>query len=297
MKQLFFGSVALLALAADGPAVAADMPVKSPVYKAAPVAVYNWSGFYAGLNAGYGWGDTSFNLTGDNDAGQGLVSITSTSAGSFRTSGFIGGGQLGYNWQFNRTWLAGLEADIDYSNIRGSESFAAAIFGFPFRIDADRRLQWLGTLRARLGVLPTERLLIFATGGLAYGQNKASASITNLSAFTLNVVGFLDGTSISCPSSNPNPCLAGGGSRTSAGWTVGGGLEYAFWNNVSLKAEYLYVNLGSSQTIHLTPVPPGSGTGSVAANFNDAEYHIVRGGINFKFDGGPVGKGPVVSRY
>ena len=167
MKNLFVGSVALLALAAAGPAVAADVPVKAPVYKAAPAAVmaaYNWTGFYAGVNAGYGWGDPSFNLTGDNEAGQNLVNLLSVTSGSFRTSGFIGGGQLGYNWQFNRTWLAGLEADIDYSNIRGSESFAASLGGQPLSIDADRRLQWFGTLRARLGVLPTDRLLIFATG-------------------------------------------------------------------------------------------------------------------------------------
>ena len=107
------------------------------------------------------------------------------------------------------------------------------------------------------------------------------------------IITSTDGTSIACPASNPNPCLAGTGSRTSAGWTVGGGLEYAAWNNVSLKAEYLYANLGS-QTIHLTTVPPATGNGSVAAHFNDAAYHIVRGGINYKFD---WGKAPLVARY
>ena len=215
MKNLWFGSVALIALAAAGPSVATDIPVRAPVYKAAPVIVaYNWTGFYGGLNAGYGWGDTSFNLTGDNGAGQSFVNFLSVTSGSFRTSGFIGGGQLGYNWQFNQTWLAGLEADIDYSNIRGSESFATTSLGpAPLRIDADRRLQWLGTLRGRLGVLPTDRLLIFATGGLAYGQNKASSSITSLH-FNPVVSGAPDGTTLTCPVSNPNPCLAGTGSRT-----------------------------------------------------------------------------------
>jgi outer membrane immunogenic protein len=276
-----------LCLGAAQAAFAADMPVKAPVYKVPPAVIgYNWTGFYAGVNAGYGGGDTSFNLTGDNEAGQSMVSPPnglSVTSGSFRTSGFIGGGQLGYNWQFNRTWLAGLEADIDYSNIRGSGSYAATAGSslLPFRVDADRKLQWLGTLRARLGVLPTDRLLIFATGGLAYGQNKASASITNLSGSGFGFVPGADGSTFTCSASKT--CFAGSGSRTSAGWTVGGGVEYAILNNISLKAEYLYVNLGS-QTINLPLVPPSSGNTSLAANFNDAAIQIVRVGINYKFN-------------
>jgi outer membrane immunogenic protein len=264
---------------------AADMPVKAHPM-AAPV-VYNWTGFYVGMNGGFGGGDTSFNLSGDNGAGQAMVNpvngLTVTS-GSFRTSGFIGGGQLGYNWQFNKTWLAGLEADIDYSNINGSGSYAATVAGgalLPFRIDADRKLQWLGTLRARLGVLPTDRLLIFATGGLAYGQNKTSASITNVSGVAFGFIPGPDGSTFTCSASKT--CFAGSGSRTSAGWTVGGGIEYAILNNISLKAEYLYVNLGS-QAINLPLVPPSSGNTSLTANFNNAAIQFGRVGMNYKFN-------------
>jgi outer membrane immunogenic protein len=261
-------------------AVAADLPTKAPVYKAPPAAVgYNWTGFYIGANAGYGWSDPSFILSADNGAGQALVGNFTPRSGSFRSSGFIGGGQLGYNWQFHRNWVAGIEADVDYAAVRSNGSFPVLYTLGPYRIDAGRSMDWFGTVRARLGVLPTERFLVFVTGGLAYGKTNTNASITNARGGNDFVAGT-DGTLLTCVANTT--CLAGTGSRTSAGWTVGGGVEYAFWNNFSLKAEYLYVNLGS-QTIHLTTVPPSSGTGAVAASFNDAAFHIVRVGLNYRF--------------
>jgi outer membrane immunogenic protein len=288
MKKLFVAAIAAAAFC-GAPVLAADLPTKSPVYKADPAPIgYGWTGFYVGGNVGYGWRDSSYSFSADNGAGQGLLNTglsgITPQSGSFRTSGFIGGGQLGYNWQFDRTWVTGIEADIAFSDVRGNGSPAATtnlgIGGIqPANIPGSRNLDWFGTLRARLGVLQTDRLLIFATGGLAYGETSANSSIA------VRVTGPViavppDGTTLSCVGTSP--CVAGSGSRTSVGWTIGGGLEYAVWNNVSVKAEYLYVNLGS-QTIHLSAVPPATGTGSVATSFNNAAYNIVRVGLNYKF--------------
>jgi outer membrane immunogenic protein len=288
MKKAAIG-IAALAVLIGTPALAADMAVKAPP-RALPVAsAYNWTGWYVGGNAGYGWSDgPCFAFSPDNTAGGFLLNGFGTEginvhSGCFNTSGFLGGGQLGYNWQFQKVWVASIEADINYSNVRGSGSFPATLVlpsspSQPALVAAGEKLDWFGTVRARLGVLPMERLLVFATGGLAYGETNRNSSVTTLGAgFNQGV--NPDGSSISCVT---GACVGGAGSRTSAGWTAGGGLEYAIWNNVTVKAEYLYVNLGN-QTIHLTTVPPASGNGSIAAGFSDAAFNMVRVGINYKF--------------
>jgi outer membrane immunogenic protein len=280
MNKLILGTVALAAMIA-GPAMAADMPVKAP--PPAGAAVYNWTGFYVGANAGYGWGNSSFALFGNDPAAQGIIAQYTASDGSFHTSGFIGGGQLGSNWQVARNWLAGIEADIDYANVRGSSAIVTNPFPTIFpTLNADQRLQWLGTLRGRLGILPTDRLLIFATGGLAYGRYTQSSSLATGPAF------FKQNTLTTQINCNPfTLCLAGDGSRTSAGWTLGAGAEYALWNNISFKAEYLYVRL-SSQSIYMTVPTAANGNGTMTASFNDPAFHIVRAGINIKFAADPI---------
>lgn len=281
--------VAIATLALAQMATAADLPRKAPAYEPPPPPVYNWTGFYVGGNLGYGWGDSSYSFSADNGAGQGLLNTgisggITPRAGSFRTTGIIGGGQLGYNWQFGKAWVAGIEADIAASRVGGNGSPAATtnlgIGGIqPALIPGSRDLDWFGTVRARIGFLPMERLLVFATGGLAYGKTSSNASIT------VRVTGPVipvpaDGTTLSCVGAVP--CVAAATSQTSAGWTVGGGFEYAVWNNITVKAEYLYINLGD-QTLHMIAVPPAIGTGSVAANFDDAAYNIVRVGVNYRF--------------
>lgn len=292
MRGIVFSGTALAVLGFADIAGAADIAVRAPAYKAPPpvVAIYSWTGFYIGGNAGYGWGQsTSVALSPDNGAGQELLSrLTPSTPASFRSSGFVGGGQVGYNWQVNRSWVAGIETDFNYANVKGSSSITSAfqlgIGGVhPAPIAVGRTLDWYGTLRARLGFLPTERLLVFATGGLAYGRTTADASIRMTTGGLTTVA--LDGSTLTCLVGVT--CVAADKSRTAVGWTAGGGGEWAIANNISLKAEYLYVALGN-QTIHMTAVPPSSGTISVAARFNDANYHIVRGGINFKFGGDPI---------
>ncbi len=259
------------------------MPVKASVYKAPPPAqVYNWTGFYVGANGGYGWGDPSYSIAPDSDAARLFILSHDLRSGAFDVSGGVVGGQLGYNWQISPKWVTGLEADFGYARLRGNSSITTrALFGDTVNHTYETKLDWLGTIRGRLGFLPTENFLIFATGGVAYGRTSANQSTTNLTYKGVYFQGvFPDGSTLFCVGGT---CTSGGGSKTSVGWTIGGGMEYAIWKNITLKAEYLYVDLGD-QTIHpLSQSFSGSAPTSIAVAYRSNTYNIVRGGINFRF--------------
>jgi len=275
VKKFWLGSVALFASVLGGSALAADLG--SPVYKAPPapfVAPYSWTGCYIGGNVGGGWGDQSSSLAPGTDAPFWIPAFSAgaaPSAFSYNTEGVIGGGQIGCNYQTG-SFVWGVEADFDGANITGSESISTAIAPFvPGTFSSSQKLDYLGTVRGRLGFTPADRWLVYATGGLAYGETKYNLNF----AFP----GTDDFQSISA-------------SNTSTGWTAGGGVEWAFWSNWSLRAEYLYVDLGDST---FTSVPSGRAA-NLASNLTEKfenKYNIVRLGLNYKFDWGA----PVVSRY
>jgi outer membrane immunogenic protein len=152
MKKLLLGAVGLLALGVAS-ASAADitrrqaMPAKAPVYVAPP---YNWTGFYAGINGGGGWGGSDFSAP--------------VSTGTFATSGGLVGGTLGYNWQMDQV-VFGLEGDIDWSNIRGSTPCGGT--------SCETRNDWLATVRGRLGYA-FDHVMPYVTGGAAFGNIKTS---------------------------------------------------------------------------------------------------------------------------
>ena len=147
-------------------------------------------------------------------------------AGTANIDGAVAGGQIGYNWQTG-AWVFGLETDLQWTGQRGSTSFCLTA-GCPagsFVANADYKLQWFGTARARAGWLVDPRVLLYVTGGAAYGQVKADYTGRRLG-------------------------LPLGGSSTSTtrlGWTVGGGIEGMLSENWTVKAEYLYVDLGTSR--------------------------------------------------
>lgn len=260
-------------------AIAAD--IARPVYKAAPIpTAYSWTGWYGGLNAGYGRNDATWSFTDDRGASDIVLDNTFDPDGpktqKLDPSGFIGGGQFGYNWQFDKQWVVGLETDLQYSAIKGDAFVTPLPGGVTYGLTSRQEVEWFGTVRARLGFLLTERLMAFGTGGLAYGQTKANATIANASNLT-HVIPLA--TQLTCPANDI--CLAGSNSQISAGWTAGGGLEYAPWNNVTLKIEYLHIDLGD-RTQQLVAQTPASGNGFVTAKFNNA-YDIVRAGVNWKF--------------
>jgi outer membrane immunogenic protein len=293
MKRTLIAGAAFASLFAVTSASAADLPIYP---KAAPVLVYDWTGFYLGTNVGYSWGRgttngsytgvrevTTYVSTGPTNGT--LVSDVFTPlpggllSGNTDIKGFIGGGQFGYNWQFG-SWLAGLEADIQGSGESGSVNVCNAA-GCPAgssQFVANYSLNWFGTARGRLGFLAAERLLLYATGGLAYG-------------------GFSGGS----------PNVAYSLSKLKAGWTVGAGVEAALGSNWSVKFEYLYMDLGNTGDISANQVTsylsqnntPQRGqtritqqTYSYLFNTKFAD-NIVRVGLNYKF-GGPAA---VVAKY
>jgi outer membrane immunogenic protein len=138
MKKFAVFGALVAALAFSAPATAADIPTRGPIYKAAPAPVFNWTGFYVGAHIGYGFG-------GDTDPSGGLD-----------MDGIFGGAQLGYNWQFARNWVFGIEADISASDINDNALFT--------------NLDYFGTVRARLGYT-WDRTMLYGTGGFAFGDN------------------------------------------------------------------------------------------------------------------------------
>ena len=275
MMKTLIGIFAVAAVAGTS-ALAADIPLKVPkTLVSTPPST--WNGFYVGGNVGYGWGSNPTVTFSPNDSG--LASLIGPGAPvGFRDSGALGGFQAGYNWQFNQTWLAGLEADFDLSNIKGSgasTSITPTLLGpAQFSSTASERINWFGTVRARLGYLPTSSFLVYGTGGFAYGRVTQNASYINNSGVT---IGSFNG---SC-NGNGTTCYVGASARNASGWTAGGGLEYSVWKNWTVKAEYLYVNLGNN-SFNENGIPAPN-TSSFAVHFNDTAFHVVRAGANYKF--------------
>jgi outer membrane immunogenic protein len=267
-----FALIALATVALIAPAVAADLaPAPRPVYKAPPPPpIWSWTGFYVGSN--FGWiGSTSNTITntGTDTGSFGLGSALAGGAipGSvgISHSNFLGGGQVGYNWQWTPNWVLGLEADFDGIASPSSTAIAAfpgnATFA-PLQTGYARALDTLGTVRGRVGYLASPAWLLYATGGLAYGETKL------LTAF---------GCSATCatPAS-----ISGLTDNWQTGWTAGAGVEWRFAPQWSVKAEYLYVDLGSIS--HTIGYPYGPFNSSLTSTYNERD-NIVRAGINYKF--------------
>ena len=257
MKRILGGMVVAAALSVS--AFAADLPPRG--YNKAPAmaaSATSWSGLYIGGNVGYGWGNgnTAFSFSN--------FEIDNTALDT-KSKGVTGGAQIGYNWQMGAI-VTGLEADIQGSGIKSSrrspffntdaEAFVPGEF-----LSTEQKLSWFGTVRGRLGATVTPDLLLYATGGLAYGHVDASANTFFSSAFQY-------------PASV---------SKTKAGWTVGAGAEWMFARNWSAKVEYLYLDLGNVSAIgRPSGLPPDALPRAAAYTWNTRE-NIVRAGVNYHF--------------
>lgn len=271
MKKLLFASAALVALIGTS-AFAADMA--APVYKAPPPPppVWSWTGFYIGLNGGGTWDKD--HLTGaPADAGTaafwGLCSTAATCPfdygnGSTGTSGEFGG-QAGYNWQVSN-FLIGIETDAQWTNAKSNSAVSLANTGtvfVPFAGQATSKLEWFGTTRVRLGVVPTPNWLLYGTGGVAYG----SIARNWTAAFTSN-----------------GP-VVGSDTQEAVGWAAGVGTEWMFAQHWTAGVEWLYMKF-ESNTFGAT----GSGNPGCTAtdcNFNvhssGLQADVLRAKINYKF--------------
>jgi outer membrane immunogenic protein len=250
-----FALVLLTSGALMGSAAAADLAKKAPMYTKAPVAVpqYNWTGFYGGLNAGGSWGHQDNDLIG---TASGAVIFSN----SDNLDGFIGGGQIGYNWQTSQ-WVLGLEADFQGSTQKADGTFVIPPGGQLLVIPGSTfayttKLNWFGTVRGRVGYAlgATGNWLPYLTGGWAYGHGDISGTMTSAGV----------ATSFS-------------GSHDYSGWTVGGGVEWAFADHWSAKAEYLYIDFGDGPTI------PANPTGTISIAGGRMTDNIARLGVNYKF--------------
>jgi outer membrane immunogenic protein len=307
MKKLLLIGAAFAALIA--PAIAAEKPVR--VYKGPVMAtpVDTWTGFYVGGNVGYSWGQARTDIAGNGTiafaAGivappGGFVSnLGYTDSNRTRLDGVIGGGQIGYNIRLNRNFVIGIETDIQASGQRGNGSFADpfstnlcsnATFTSCLQFNPlpgtaltsyQAKIGWFGTLRGRAGFLVTDQLLIYGTGGLAYGRVELSGVTATNAAdvfpdvalpFISNVTAF-------------------GASRTNVGYSVGAGAEGSIWLPAKWrwKLEYLFLDLGSlnaAAPFSLAPpvgvifTSPITGTIATHARFTD---HILRVGLNYGF--------------
>jgi outer membrane immunogenic protein len=255
IRALLLGSVACAALAA--PAFAADLsyPVKAPVVAVIPA--FSWTGLYVGGNGGYGWGEGSApwdSYLGYYYAGWDPYAYR---GGSDPEGGF-GGLQIGYNYQFSNNVVLGVEADFEFGSLKDTLNYNVSnTFGGGFEQDIgsiETKIEAFGTVRARLGYA-FDRFLPYVTGGVAWGNVKVSEE------WSTSFNGIYD------------PFLSGAASvsDTRWGWTLGGGAEYAFTDNWTVKAEYLYADLGDIDW------------DSDAGTRIDVKLQTVKVGINYKF--------------
>jgi outer membrane immunogenic protein len=292
VKRLFLAGFAVSAMIA--PAIAADMPVP-----AAPIVT--WTGYYVGANAGYSLStNSSVNSVGIPNPCTALADVgctgsvfnpanvfsqTSAQAATFttpsgRSGGFIGGGQFGYNYQFGANSVLGLEADLQ-AMTGSSHSFtlvsATPVTGFPGvpinqTATVSTKLDYVGTIRARAGYLWTQNFLIYVTAGLAYGEAEINSSITQ---------------SVAGPPQFTPYSGAGTDSNLRFGGAIGGGIEWLIAQNWSVKAEYLYVGLGTANVnlslVNVDHINTGNLSSTAVATSARFNENMVRGGLNYHF--------------
>ncbi|MGA0597634.1 outer membrane protein [Enterovirga sp. CN4-39] len=279
MRLKLLTATALTCISAS--AFAADLPTRAapPPYVAVPV--FTWTGFYAGVNIGGGFG-----VNGDRNR---IVTIapgglpgplggyagTVTLSGNNNQDGIVGGGQIGYNYQIG-SFVIGLEADIQGADLAGNRA-GTVIFAPPpiipgggiFAPAINNRaggIEWFGTVRGRVGYA-WDRLLVFGTGGFAYG----------------------DGPNINCATALGAVACGSNLNDIRTGWTAGGGVEYAFTPNWTGKIEALYVSLDRNRAGNFVGATSIGGVVTpvfVAGNRQRTadEFVVVRAGVNWKFN-------------
>lgn len=259
-------SVALIAAVAliagsSGPSTAFAADLAKPIYTATPPATfYDWTGFYVGGHLGYGWSRANTNA----DPLPSVVAFgTSPSALDLHSSGAIGGGQVGHNWQFAPNWAFGIEADISWSGVEGSNTAVVLPGGnaatcLNCTATVNRKWDYLGTIRGRFGVT-WDHWFAYGTGGFAYGS----------ASFNGNVA-------------IPNFTHPASAKATGYGWALGGGLEYALAGNWTMKGEYLYIQLNDGGNVVGNEIPMAPPF-AYRYTWEDTKIHTFRFGLNYKF--------------
>jgi outer membrane immunogenic protein len=255
MIKRLVGGIALATLALAGSSNAADLP--RVAYKAPPpVALFSWTGFYIGVHAGAGWGLKEATFT----------SAQGRSENQYSISGFLGGAQVGVNYQLG-SWVMGAEAQFSWSDLDGKDGCAPSIPAV--LLNCHTKADWLGTAAARLA-FAFDRTMVFVKAGGAWVHDKHDVSY------------------FAPPFNNFHV------EETRWGWMFGTGVEHAFSGNWSAKVEYDYLDFGTRDVNF-------AGLGNLAV-FNPPipdvttairqRIHLVKFGLNYRF-----GAGPVVANY
>jgi outer membrane immunogenic protein len=345
MKKLLLSSVALLGFTAG--AMAADLPRRAAPQYFAPIPVFTWTGFYVGVNAGYGWSSDDNNnclgcfgggvVTVDTTPGGATVAPLALPSGALFTGnniggggnrdGFVGGAQVGANYQFTpgSGFVVGVEADIQWmggDNDKNNGFFGSNLFNHapvaPFLTpgagivavpatgsnvalfnqgggNRNGGNDWFGTARVRVGYA-FDRVLVYATGGLAFtdggNNNNGFFGVTNGSqlpaAFYVSPAAAVVGSTVG------SGALLRNKSSNDTGWVLGGGVEYAWTNNLTVKLEGLWVSMDKNNNnnfgfgngivgVSNTGAPIRSNAFFGGNSSNDNEFFVARVGLNYKF--------------
>jgi outer membrane immunogenic protein len=247
--------VAALASIIAVPAFAADMALK------APPPAWSWTGFYVGVHAGGGW--SRGNLEADYLPFPifGLNPTLATSSGA----GALGGGQAGYNWMAAPNWLIGVEGDVSKTHINSSLTAIPIenATGLPDPAQPTtwtRNLDWLASARARLGYTPTPTVLLYVTGGAAWGGFDYNAAFVNNTPGSNNWMAPFR--------------------KTDSGYVVGGGAEWMVAAHWMLRAEYLFYHLSGASNLASNPAFP---INPIQFTWNPTNTNVVRVGASYKF--------------
>jgi outer membrane immunogenic protein len=270
------------------PALAADLPGKAP--RQQPAAVYDWTGFYIGGHAGYGW--SKFD---DIDEGHLVGFFTDDSFGSPEPKGFIGGFHAGYNWQVSPLLVLGIEGDFSFSNMKKDQTLNVAggpLVTSPFidgvaclncdlqdhlRVKIDN----FASVRGRLGFLVAPSFMLYGTGGAAWADTKVDVS----GSATWTQAAVLPAPLRGVQFAN----LSASADKTFSGWVIGGGGEYMLSRNILLRVEYLHYDFGSKTVAvdgNVNRVAPGllAGPFPVSADVKTSlTTDVIRGGVSLKF--------------
>ena len=279
LKKLLLGTVAAIATAGAHCAFAADMPLKAPPSEppTPPPAIYNWTGFYTGINIGAAWGsyDPQTSTIPDGVINAATVNrINAAGIQSINPLGFTGGSQAGYNWQWGH-WVAGVEADINYLHLNGEANSGAVHFvAGPVQavISSYGNADWLFTLRPRIG-WSAGNWLFYATGGLAIADVNDDFALTTENGAAPPAGHVYNAASLLQSGRIDN--------SIQAGYAAGGGIETGITDRLSVKAEYLHVNFDRAFASTTTINHPTQ----VVTQSADLRADIVRLGFNYRLGG------------
>ena len=251
-------SAIVVSVASASAALAADLPVKAPFYKAPPPLAYNWTGFYLGGHAGYGWSHTDqTNITGNSSFPAGYEDTADQ-------KGWLGGVQVGFNYQFPSNWVVGVEGEFSWGKVDGDFTEVSPVTPATRVTYSTTKTDWLATATGRLGYA-YDNWLFYAKGGAAWARKETTASTVD-------------------PSLGGTLTAITGGDVTRFGWTAGGGVEWGFWQNWSAKLEYDYLDFGSATETRAASYY--NGTTGLDPLLRDVDFHmsVVKLGVNYRFD-------------